>query len=153
MHSPDVLIDVRGLLAAEIAVRALVPGRFPALVPEVAEHGVPSAVAVVTIRTVELAGVRVVLLYVTSLRVPLQARGEKLEKPSTYKKSCHGQHRRSSDSVSPAFGATNASGFHAEGMFARKNQVRSKEKKKRKRDRMDEKGTRRVRTRTDSQAT
>lgn len=93
MHSPDVLIDVRGLLAAEVAIRALVPGRFPALVPVVAEHGVPSAVAVVTIRTVELAGVRVVLLHVSFLRVLFPAHGEKIEKPSTYKKWCHSQHR------------------------------------------------------------
>lgn len=55
------LINVRGLLAAEIAVRALIPGRFAALVPVMTEHRVPSAVTIVAIGAVELAGIRIVL--------------------------------------------------------------------------------------------
>lgn len=89
------LINVRGLLAAEIAVRALIPGRFAALVPVMTEHGVPSAVTVVAIGTVELAGVRIEL-YVPFLRarVLLSARDVKPHESATYKRSCHGQHRR-----------------------------------------------------------
>lgn len=92
VHRPDVLVNVRGLLAAEGAVGALVPGRFAALVPIVADHGVVSAVAVVAIWTVILAGARVELR-VPLLRVLLQAHRAKIEHPATYKRSCHGQHR------------------------------------------------------------
>lgn len=90
------LINVRSLLAAEIAIRALISGRFAALVPVMTQHGVPSAVTVVAIGTVEFAGVRIVLyvLYVLFLRVLLPAHDMKLHGPATYKRSCHGQHRR-----------------------------------------------------------
>lgn len=97
MHTSHVLINVRGLLAAEIAVRALIPRRFATLVPVMAEHGVPSAVTVVAIGTVEFAGDRIVL-YVPFLTrsVLLPARdGMMLHGPATYKRSCHGQHCRS----------------------------------------------------------
>lgn len=89
MHTPYVLVNVRGLLAAEGAIGTLVPGRFAALVPEVAEHGVAPAVTVVALGTVELAGVQVVLRV---LRVLLHLHGVKLGVPATYKRSCHGQH-------------------------------------------------------------
>jgi len=56
MHTPYMLINIRSLLAAEIAIWALIPGRFAALVPVMTEHGIPSAVTVVAIRTVEFAG-------------------------------------------------------------------------------------------------
>jgi len=93
MHTPHVLINIRGLLAAEIAVRALIPGRFAALVPVMTEHGVPSAVTVVAIGTVKLAGVRIVLC-VPFLRVLLPMHDMKFHGSATYKKSCHGQHHR-----------------------------------------------------------
>lgn len=86
------LVNVRGLLAAEIAVRALIPGRFAALVPEMAEHRVPPAVTVVAIGTVELAGVQIVLS-VPFLRVFLPVHDMKFHGSATYKRSCHGQHR------------------------------------------------------------
>lgn len=70
VHTPDVLINVRGLLAAEIAVRTLVPRCLATLVSVVAEHGIPSTIAVVAIRTVVLARVRVVL-YVPLLHILL----------------------------------------------------------------------------------
>lgn len=54
------LINVGRLLAAELAVRAFVPRRLSALVPKVAQHSVPSAVAVFTLRTVKFPGVWVV---------------------------------------------------------------------------------------------
>lgn len=60
MYTPDVLVNVRGLLAAEGAVGTFVSGRFAALVPVVTEHGVAPAVAVVTLGAVKLAGVPVV---------------------------------------------------------------------------------------------
>lgn len=85
------LINIRGLLAAEVAVRALIPGRFAALVPEMTEHRVPPAVTVVAIGTVEFAGVRIVLC-IPFLHV-FPARVVKLHGSATYKRSCHGQHR------------------------------------------------------------
>lgn len=88
VHTPHVLINVRGLLAAEIAVRALIPGRFAALVPVMTEHGVPSAVTVVAVGTVELAGVRIVLYVPFPTCVLLPAHGMKLHGPATYKRSC-----------------------------------------------------------------
>lgn len=119
MHTPHVLINVRGLLAAEIAVRTLIPGRFAALVPVMTEHGVPSAVTVVAIGTVELAGVRIVLC-VPFPPVLLPVHDMKLHGPATYKRSCHGQHRRSLGTClgNILFENENAPRFHAEGIFA-----------------------------------
>lgn len=95
VHRSNVLVNVGGLLAAEGAVGTLVPGRFAALVPIVADHGVVSAVAVVAIGAMILARARI------ELRVPLlrvadllqQAYRAKLDDSATYKRSCQGQHR------------------------------------------------------------
>lgn len=88
MHGSDVLVNVGGLLAAEVAVRALVSGRFAALVSVVSEHGVSSAVAVVAIGTVILAGVRV------EPQIPyLHVFTDVVKRSVTYKRSSHGQHR------------------------------------------------------------
>lgn len=80
------LINVRSLLAAEIAVRALIPGRFAAFVPEMTEHRVPPAVTVVAIGTVKLAGVRIVLC-VPFLHVFLPACIVRFHGSATYKRS------------------------------------------------------------------
>jgi len=73
-----VLINVRGLLAAEVAVRTLVPRCLAAFVSVVAEHGIPSAVAIVAIGAVVLARVRVVL-YVPFPHVLLPTHSVKLD--------------------------------------------------------------------------
>lgn len=78
MHTSYVLINVGGLLAAEMTVRTLVPRRLAALVSIVAEHGVPSSVAVVAIGTMVLARVRVEL-YVPLPHVLLPTRAIKVD--------------------------------------------------------------------------
>lgn len=68
MHRPDMLINVGRLLAAQSAVRTLVPRRFAALVSKMAQHSIPSPVSVITIWTVKFPGKRVVQ-HVPSSRV------------------------------------------------------------------------------------
>lgn len=86
VHAPDVLVHVGRLLAAELAVRTLVPRRLAALVPKVTQHRVPPSVAVVTLRTVKFPCTRVVQ-HVPSLRELSQV----ITEPATYKTSCQSQ--------------------------------------------------------------
>lgn len=56
MHRPDMLINVGRLLAAQSAVRTLVPRRFAALVSKMAQHSIPPPVSVITVWTVKFPG-------------------------------------------------------------------------------------------------
>lgn len=94
MHTPDMLINVRCLLAAQCAVRTLVPRRLAAFVSKVTQHCVSPAVAVVTVRTVKFPGIRVVQR-VHYLRELPRARGAKVTGPATYKTSYQSQDRGS----------------------------------------------------------
>lgn len=100
MHTPDMLINVGRLLAAQGAVRALVPRRLAALVSKVAQHSVPPPVSVVTVWTVKFAGERVVQ-HVPSSRVLPRVSDKRgmvvvvvvvvVVESVTYKTSYHGQ--------------------------------------------------------------
>lgn len=68
MHRSDMLINVGRLLAAQSAVRTLVPRRFAALVSKMAQHSIPPPVSVITVWTVKFPGERVVQ-HVPSSRV------------------------------------------------------------------------------------
>lgn len=68
MHTPDMLINIGRLLAAQGAVGTLVSRRLAALVSEMAQHGVPPPVSVVTVWTVKFPGERIVQ-HVPSSRV------------------------------------------------------------------------------------
>lgn len=93
VHTPDMLINVRCLLAAQRAIRALVSRRLAAFVSKVAQHSVSPAVPVVTVRTVKFPGVSTVQ-GVPYLRELPRTRRAVIAGPATYKTSHQGQDRQ-----------------------------------------------------------
>ncbi|KAK1123201.1 hypothetical protein K0M31_008834 [Melipona bicolor] len=87
------LINVGCLLAAQGAVRTLVPRRLAAFVPKVTQHSVPPAIAVVTVGTVKFPGERVVQRVPFPRELP-RMRDTKIVESVTYKTSYHGKDRK-----------------------------------------------------------
>ena len=102
MHTPDMLINVGRLLAAQGAVRTLVPRRLAAFVSKVTQHSVPPAIAVVTVGTVKFPGERVVQRVPFPRELP-RMRDTKIVESVTYKTSYHGKDRKPTPILAESF--------------------------------------------------
>lgn len=150
MHTPDMLINVGRLLAAQGAVRALVPRRLAALVSKMTQHGVPPPVSVVTVWTVKFPGERVVQ-HVPSSRVLPRVSDKRgvvvvvmvvvvvvvvvVVESVTYKTSYHGQDhgqgRRADGERRPLFALSNVgSNQMSEDRIGDRKQKKKRGKKK-----------------------
>ena len=68
MNSSDMLVDIRSLFAAQMAIRTLITWSFSTFVSKMSQHSVPSSITTVALGTVKLSSNCVVAL--VHLRLP-----------------------------------------------------------------------------------